>query len=240
VQCFLAHNGVSVSPDPLPLPHSWPAGPPEHGPLLPRGHVGALGAGLLPPLSPSQHRVTTFATAPASFSFVTRGRGIGMCVREPQPLLCLPLPCCCRTVRPDARNFCWTCPGDPSPNPTWPDPALCWESDPQGVGTSSFPLCPVLSASACPPLHSTQELEVSTHLAFSLSGRVIVEPPGSVASLHLGQGRLCSRDPSSIRPVAAKSAHATGSLPSYQPSADHPPAPLMSPRPCPPHSEHTS
>lgn len=34
------------APDSLPLPHSWPAGPPEHKPLLPRGP--GLGGALVP------------------------------------------------------------------------------------------------------------------------------------------------------------------------------------------------
>lgn len=66
---------VFPAPDSLPLPPFWPAGPPEHKPLLPWGpglggalvpdssHMGTSGAGLLSPLS-SQHKATTFATTP--------------------------------------------------------------------------------------------------------------------------------------------------------------------------------
>lgn len=90
--------------------------------------------------------------------------------------------CHCRTLRPVAGNFCLACPGNPSPNPTWPDPVPVLGRRPAWVwGHYPFHcvLKPVASALACPPPgHSTQEVEVSTHSASSPTGQVTMGPPG--------------------------------------------------------------
>ena len=134
-----------------------------------------------------------------------------MCVRAPPLVLCLPPPC--HVNCPVARNFFSS--GVPSLNPTRPALSLCWDDDRHGGGGLHPPfhggLNPVLAASAA-TLHPTPELEVSTHLAFSPGAgrRVSVEPPGSVAHLHLDRGSLL-RGLSFVSPITAKSTHTAGS-----------------------------
>lgn len=168
-----------------------------------------------------------------------------MCVRAPPLVLCLPPPC--HVNCPVARNFFSS--GAPSLNPTRPALSLCWDDDRHG-GRGLHPpfhggLNPVLAASAA-TLHPAPELEVSTHLAFSpgVGRRVSVEPPGSVAHLHLDRGSLL-QGLSFVSPITAKSTHTAGSplLPAISsmewPWGHHsltahvpPPNPLRSPRPC--------